>query len=323
MPHGDSGLLNPVVMDTLSPPPDKGIMRASSPSHDDALHSLSRKDSAPCAPPLPTINRSLSSPSLSRRASSRVNSHSPSRSNTPVSPISTRRSKLESPVFTSLREKDDPYFLALPDSSRTKILSNSAPDLNTLPHPPPKVHRRPNRDSIGNGNGRLMEQLHSSRRHSTMAMPSQSSSSTDNRPPSRRSSIKVPFRLHRYSTTSSGSSSPNYGSDSESEIFDDEHSNVGSAVSTRPSSFSSIASFSETFARSGSTETKWKRASFVTSRSAVDVRKADNAVLPERDHLETEECRFLESEYHRYPHIRRSEANLDSSRSTRLNRHRV
>jgi hypothetical protein len=305
--------------------------------HDDALHSLTRKDSsAPSAPPHgfitspgpsappPSINRSPSSPVLSRRASSRVNSHSPSRANTPVSPISTRRSKLESPVFTSLREKDDPYFLALPDSSRNKILSNSAPDLNTLPHPPPKVHRRPNRDSIGNGNGRLMEQLHSSRRHSTMVMPTQSSASTDNRPLSRRSSIKAPFRLHRYSTTSSGSSSPNYGSDSESEIFDDDHSNVGSAVSTRPSSFSSIASFSETFARSGSTgETKWKRATFVTSRSAVDVRKADNAVLPERDHLETEECRFLESEYHRYHSEGGMRANLDSSRSTRLNKHRV
>src|SRR5579859_240173 len=32
--------------------------------------------------------------------------------------VNPRRSKLASPVFTSLREKDDPYFLALPDSSR-------------------------------------------------------------------------------------------------------------------------------------------------------------------------------------------------------------
>ena len=169
--------------------------------------------------PTPSLGYSKISPPPSRRSSIRL-SPSPDRLSTPPNhpnSISPRRSKLASPVFTSLREKDDPYFLALPDASRSKILSNSAPDLNTLPHPPPRVHRRPNRDSAGNGNGRLMEQLHSSRRHSSLGALSQPS--TDNHLLTRRSSIKPPFRLNRSRTTSSGSSSPNYGSDSESEIF--------------------------------------------------------------------------------------------------------
>jgi hypothetical protein len=222
--------------------------------------------------------------------------------------VNPRRSKLASPVFTSLREKDDPYFLALPDSSRTKILSNSAPDLNTLPHPPPRAHRRPNRDStIANGNGRLMEQLHSSRRHSTLGVTIPAPSSfADIRPLTRRASAKIPFRLQRHSPPHSGSSSPNYGSDSESEIFDDDHSsNVGSAVSTRPSSFSSTASFSETFLRSSASTSNldnkvWKRGSLAPSFSNLDLRKKRDANLPERDYIEIEECRFLEAECQRY-----------------------
>jgi len=306
MLHGDRGsssLLNQVIMDTL-PPSQVGIHPPSFPHDDIALHSSPRKHSpVPPQSASPTLNRSPSSPQLSRRASSRFNS-GPNRSasSSQLSPqMSIRRSKLASPVFTSLREKDDPYFLALPDSSRSKILSNSAADLNTLLHPPPKVHRRPYRESIGNGNGRLMEQLHSSRRHSGMTIASQSSSS-DSRILSRRSSIKAPFRLNRYSATSSGSSSPNYGSDSESEIFDDDHSNVGSTVSTRPSSFNSTTSISEAFGRSSTqNDGKWKRASqFIQGRSAFDFRKQESPILPERDHLETEECRFLESEFHRY-----------------------
>ena len=127
-------------------------------------------------------------------------------------------------------------------------------------------------------------------------------SSTDGRPITRRSSIKPPFRFHRRSTTSSGSSSPNGDSDSESEIFDDDHSNVGSAVSTRPSSFSSTASHSETFPRSSHTADGkvWKRGSLTPRFSVLDLRKQDNTILPERDHIETEDCRFLESEYQRY-----------------------
>jgi hypothetical protein len=223
---------------------------------------------------------------------------------------SRRRSRIEStgyssspasPGFTSLRdslrEKDDPYFLALPDASRTKILSNSAPDLNTLPHPPPRAHRRVHRDPTANGNGRLMEQLHSSRRHTSLGV-----TQPDIRPSSRRS-MKPPFL--RRSPTSSGSSSPNYGSDSESEIFEDDHSNVGSNVSTRPSSFSSNASFSETFLRSASTTTLdgklRKRNSLAPSFSHLDLRKKrDSVILPERDSIEVEDCRFLEIEYQRY-----------------------
>ena len=214
--------------------------------------------------------------------------------------VSPRRSKLASPVYTSLREKDDPYFLALPDASRSKMLSNSAPDLNTLPHPPPRAHRRLTRDStIANGNGRLMEQLHSSRRHSVLGAPPQSS--TDGRPITRRSSIKPPFRLHRRATTSSGSSSTNCDSDSESEIFDDDHSNVDSAVSTRPSSYNSTASFSETSPRPSPADGKiWKRGTLTPRFSVLDLRKQDSSILPERDHIETEDCRFLESEYQRY-----------------------
>jgi len=290
-------------MDSLHPP-HTDTHPPSSPHDGVALHSLSRTDSrVPRQSAPPTLNRSPSSPHLSRRLSTRLGS-SPDRSasSSQLSPQrSIRRPKLASPVLTSLREKDDPYFLTLPDSSRSKILSNSAPDLSTLPHPLPKVHRRPNQDSIGNGNGRLMEQLHSSRRHSVIAGSSQSSSS-EGRIHSRRSSIKGPFRLNRYSATSSGSSSPNDGSDSESEIFDDDHLNVGSTVSTRPSSFSSTTSSSETFGRSSTqNDGKWKRASqLMQGRSTRDFRTVEIAVLPERDHLETEECRFLESEFHRY-----------------------
>ena len=246
--------------------------------------------------PPPVSNRSTPP---SRRSSVRLNP-SPDRSPN-THQVSPRRSKLASPVFTSLREKDDPYFVALPDASRSKILSNSAPDLNTLPHSPPRVHRRLSRDStIANGNGRLMEQLHSSRRHSVLGVSPQPS--TDGRPITRRSSIKPPFRLQRRSTTSSGSSSPNYDSDSESEIFDDDHSNIGSAVSTRPSSFSSTASFPETYLRPSHTADgkNWKRASVTPRFSVLDLRKQDNTILPERDHIETEDCRFLESEYQTY-----------------------
>lgn len=279
---------------------DKRLM-----SIDDTRPSLSKLDipSLPSPPssssPLgyhPPHRTSNSSSSPVRRSPSVRLNPSPDRS--PLSSPSQRRSKLASPVFTSLREKDDPYFLALPDASRSKILSNSAPDLNTLPHPPPRVHRRPNRDSLQNGNGRLLEQLHSSRRHSTLGVTSQQT--TDNRPLSRRSSIKPPFRLGR-TPPSSGSSSPNYGSDSESEIFDDDHSNVGSTVSTRPSSFSSIASFNDTFQRPNNADGKiWKRGSLTSNFSVLDLRKHETAVLPERDHIEAEDCRFLESEYLRY-----------------------
>ena len=306
MPHRDGGSSsppNPIVMDSLHPP-HTDTHPPSSPHDAVALHSLSRTDSrVPPQSAPPTLNRSPSAPHLSRHPSIRLNS-GPDRSASSSQlsrQMSARRSKLASPVLTSLREKDDPYFLTLPDSSRSKILSNSAPDLNTLPHPLPKVHRRPDQDSIGNGNGRLMEQLHSSRRHSVMAISSQASSS-ESRILSRRSSIKRPFRLNRHIATSSGSSSSNYGSDSESEIFDDDHSNFGSTVSTRPSSFSSTSSFSETFGRSSTqNDGKWKRASqLMQGRSTRDFRTVEIAVLPERDHLETEECRFLESEFHRY-----------------------
>lgn len=236
------------------------------------------------------------------------------------------RSKLASPIYTSLREKDDPYFLALPDSSRSKILSNSAPELNTLPYPPPRVHRRPttsNRESSnpsGSGSGRLLEQLHSSRRHSTLGISSQQQSQDQSsRPVSRRSSIKPPFRLQRRMTASSESSSPN--SDSESEIWeDDNHSGVGSNVSTRPSSFSSTASYSEQFMlkrsasannlqnggalgnglvngnANGSAKSIWKRSTLMGS--SLDLSKKQQE-LNERDAIEMEECKILESEYQR------------------------
>jgi hypothetical protein len=254
---------------------------------------LSRRNSS-SAPPS-RRNSFIRPPPLS---TSEQHTSSPINTSNQLSP--GRRSKLSSPVFTSLREKDDPYFLALPDSSRTKILSNSAPDLNTLPHPPPRAHRRPHRD-VNNTSGRLMEHLHSSRRNSLVPNPDASSS----RPVSRRSTIKTSFRLQPRSRTSSSSSSP-YGSDSESEIFDDDHSSmVGSAVSTRPSSFSSTASFGETFLRPSASTSNlngkgWGR-TLHPSFSALDlVRRRDSAVLPERDTIETEDCRFLEIEYHRY-----------------------
>jgi len=292
-------MMSKVIMDKrLS---SSGITDKSPISIDDTRPSLSKLDipklpsppsSAPLGnPPSHRISNSSSSP-VRRSPSVRLN---PSPDRSPLSSPSQRRSKLASPVFTSLREKDDPYFLALPDASRSKILSNSAPDLNTLPHPPPRVHRRPNRDSLQNGNGRSLEQLHSSRRHSTLGVTSQQT--TDNRPLSRRTSIKPQFRLG----TSSGSSSPNYGSDSESEIFDDDHSNVGSTVSTRPSSFGSTASFTDIFQRSNHADGKiWKRGSLTANFSVLDLGKQETAILPERDHIEAEDCRFLESEYLRY-----------------------
>ena len=254
------------------------------------------------------------SPHISRRPSLRISNtpSPPSSSRSQHSPVnlspqshsSTRRSKLTSPVFTSLREKDDPYFLALPDSSRTKILSNSAPDLNTLPHPPPRIHRRTQRDGVPspNGNGRLMEQLHSSRRHSSVGL----SSIPQDRSLSRRTTLRAPFRLQRRGSPSSDSSSPNGDSDSESEIFeDDRSSNVGSTVSTRPSSFSSTASVPETILRSSVSTNNlssklWARTTLTPNFSPLDlIKKRDNVVLPERDNLETEDCRFLEAEYHR------------------------
>ena len=284
----------PVVMEKLHSSPSSTLsiedIRSTTLQIDIPGSSLGYPDSSPRSPP-------------SRRQSMRPPSvHNPPSPSTPTS--ANRRSKLATPLFTSLREKDDPYFLALPDSSRSKILSNSVPDLNTIPHPPPRVHRRQQRDSVANGNGRLMEQLHSSRRHSVLGIASLSS--TDPRPVSRRSTIKTPFRLQPRSRNSSGSSSPNYGSDSESEIFDDDHSNVGSAVSTRPSSFGSTASFGETFLRASASTSNlngklWNRASLTPSFSALDLmRKRDSTILPERDTLETEDCRCLESEYHRY-----------------------
>lgn len=247
--------------------------------------------------------RSQSPPPLRRSPSLRV---SPSPDRPPSHQrVSVRRSKLTSPVFTSLCEKDDPYFLALPDTSRSKILLNSAPDLNTLPHPPPRVHRRPNRETVGNGGGRLMEQLHSSQRYATIA--STSKSSTDNRPLSRRPSTK-PYRLQKRATASSGSS--NYDSDSESEIFDDDRSNIGSAVSTRPSSLSSTTSFTETFLRRSASIANfdgkfWKPGTLRPSFSVLDLtRKHENLIHLERDHIEAEDCRFLESEYHRFVSIK-------------------
>jgi hypothetical protein len=81
---------------------------------------------------------------------------------------------------------------------------------------------------------------------------------------------------------------------------------VGSAVSTRPSSFSSTASFGETFLRPSASTSNlngkgWGRTNLHPSFSALDlVRRRDSAVLPERDTIETEDCRFLELEYHRY-----------------------
>ena len=286
MPHGEEGLSSKII-----------VMDNNPLSIDDSRTPLTKIDIPSIGYPSSMSNRST--PLASRRSSIRLNP-SPDRSSNTQN-VSPRRSKLASPVLTSLREKDDPYFLALSDASRSKILSNSAPDLNILPNPPPRVHRRLNRDStITNGNGRLMEQLHSSRRHSLLGAPPQSS--TDDRPITHRSSIRPPFRLQRCTTTSSGPSSPNYGSDSESEIFDDDHSNVGSAVSTRPSNFSSTASFSETSLRPSSTADGkiWKRGSLTPSFTVLYLRKQDNTILPERDQIETEDCRFLESEYQRY-----------------------
>lgn len=330
MPHGDEGpslMMSTPILDKRSS--SAGITDKNPMSIDDTRRpSLSKLDipNIPLPAPSPSSSSPLgyhpphrilnSSSSPVRRSPSLRLNPSPDRSLSSPS----RRSKLASPVFTSLREKDDPYFLALPDASRSKILSNSAPDLNTLPHPPPRVHRRPNRDSLLNGNGRSMEQLHSSRRHSTLCVASQQT--TDNRPLSRRSSIKPPFRLGR-TPPSSGSSSPNYGSDSESEIFDDDHSNVGSTVSTRPSSFSSTASFNDTLQRPNNADGKiWKRGSLTPSFSALDLRKQAPAVLPERDHIETEDCRFLESEYQRY---NGSQVSLivDSFHLIHRNNHRV
>ena len=92
--------------------------------------------------------------------------------------------------------------------------------------------------------------------------------------------------------------------------FDDDHSNVGSTGSTCPSSFNSTVSFSETFLRpSASTSNlngkNWKRGSLTPSFNVLDLsKKHDSAILPERDHLEIEDCRFLESEYHRYIYLR-------------------
>ena len=143
-----------------------------------------------------------------------------------------------------------------------------------------------------------MEQLHSSRRHSNLGGASQQI--TDNRLLSRRSSISNSFRLPR-TPPSSGSSSSNYGSDSESEIFDDDHSNVESTVSTRPSSFSSTASFTDAFQRACNVDGNVrKHGSLRQSFSALDLRKHEIAIVPERDRLEIEDCRFLESEYHRW-----------------------
>lgn len=274
MPHaGDISApsLSKVAMDRM---PDSSL------PIDDTRQSLSSKSSSPQSRASPPSRRS------SVRSQTSQN-HSP-----------PRRSKLDSPVFTSLREKDDPYFLALPDASRSKMLSNSAADLNTLPHPPPRAHRRNHPDPVPNGNGRLMEQLHSSRRHSSLGPPSQSL--TESRRLSRRSTLKSSFRLQLRPPTSSGSSSPNCESD-ESEIFDDDHSNVGSAVSTRPSSLSSTTSFQEFFVRPSPpfAEGKpWKR--HTLNVSASDLSKKQEAVLAERDHIQAEDCRFLESEYHRY-----------------------
>ena len=286
MPHGKEGLSSKIVVMDNNP-----LSIDDSPTPPFTRTDIPADPSTGYPPPL--------SPPPSRPSSVHLN---PSLDRSPnTQHVSPRRSKLASPVFTSLREKDDPYFLALPDASRSKILSNSAPDLNTLPHPPPRVHRRLNRDStIANGNGRLMEQLHSSRRHSGLGASPQPP--TDGRPITRRSSIKPPFRRQRRNTTSSGSSSPNYDSDSESEIFDDDHSNVGSAVSTRPSSFGSTASFPETFPRpSPAGDGKIRKRGQLTPRfSVLDLRKHDHTVLPERDHIETEDCRFLESEYQKY-----------------------
>jgi hypothetical protein len=297
---------------------DKVSSGKGSPTSMNARLSLSNTDTF--GPSLGTSIRSRSPPSPFRRSSSIRISSSPDRSPSNQH-VSLRRSKLASPVFTSLCEKDDPYFLALPDTSRSKILSNSAPDLNTLPHPPPRVHRRPNRDTFGNGNGRLMEQLHSSQRHATIGSPSKPS--TDNGSLSRRSSTKH-FRLQYRAKSSSGSS--NCDSDSESEIFDEDRSNMGSAGSTRPSSFGSASSFTETFLRRSASIANldgkfWKPGTLRPSFSVLDLtRKQENIFLPERDHIEAEDCRFLESEFHRYPPFEKLFVIVDSFPRMQRNR---
>src|SRR2546421_9051723 len=181
MPHGEDtpSTHNSVVMDKML------VDTGSTMSIDNARPASLKIDIPNCSLGYPESSPRISP---SRRQSMRPDSvHNPSSPSTSTSV--NRRSKFATPLFTSLREKDDPYFLALPDSSRSKILSNSVPDLNTLPHPPPRVHRRLNRDSlVANGNGRLMEQLHSSRRHSALGVPPQPA--TDGRPIARRSSIK-------------------------------------------------------------------------------------------------------------------------------------
>jgi hypothetical protein len=45
----------------------------------------------------------------------------------------------------------------------------------------------------------------------------------------------------------------------------------------------------------------WNRGSLHPSFSALDlVRRRDSAILPERDTIESEDCRYLEIEYHRF-----------------------
>jgi hypothetical protein len=221
----------------------------------------------------------------------RLSTFSPSRSG-PLLHRSTsfRHSPVVSPTLAGLREKDDPYFLTLSDSSRSCILSASSPELNLLPHPPPRVHRRPPRDVPSNGNGRLMEQLHSSRRHSTLPLAQLNLQSSE-RPLSRRTSIRAPFRRRRRSPSSSDSSKD---SDSDSEIFDDNRT-----VSTRPSSLSSTASLSDIVLRASSSTGHlklWPR----SNSSPLDLlKKKDTVVLPTRDIIESEDCRFLETEFQR------------------------
>ena len=77
-------------------------------------------------------------------------------------------------------------------------------------------------------------------------------------------------------------------------------------MSTRPSSFGSISSFGETFLRASASTSNlngklWNRSSLTPSFSPLDLmRKRESTILPERDTLETEDCRYLEVEYHRY-----------------------
>jgi hypothetical protein len=310
--HGLFHPFSPSSSKETIPPSSSAMSIDDTPTTTTLLSTIEIPDSSLGYPDMNISSKYQSSPPQSiRRPTIRIpNETSSTRSpHSPVhhSPLATqhspsRRSKLTSPVFTSLREKDDPYFLALPDSSRTKILSNSAPDLNTLPHPPPRAHRRPPRE-IQNGNGRLIEHLHSSRRHSSIGLSSQLPADG---PLSRRSTLRAPFRLQRQGSPSSDSSR-NRDSDSESEIFEDDRSSYGgSTASTRPSSFSSTASFSETYLRSSASTNNLTgknrgRSSLTPAFSPLDlIKKRENIVLPERDNIETEDCRFLESEYHRY-----------------------